>query len=30
MLDYVYLDVRGPGEHKDTGVIKGAIRVPLP
>lgn len=27
---HAFLDVRGPGEHKETGFIKGAIRVPLP
>ncbi|CAD8131472.1 unnamed protein product [Paramecium pentaurelia] len=27
---HAFLDVRGPGEHKETGIIKGAIRVPLP
>ncbi|CAD8170718.1 unnamed protein product [Paramecium pentaurelia] len=27
---HVFLDVRGTGEHKEIGFIKGAIRVPLP
>lgn len=27
---HVFLDVRGPGEWKETGFIKGAIRIPLP
>lgn len=27
---HVFLDVRGPGELKESGFIKGAIRIPLP
>ncbi|CAD8174882.1 unnamed protein product [Paramecium octaurelia] len=28
--NHVFLDVRGPGEHKEMGFVKGAIRVLLP